>query len=155
VAETLQGEKQSAPSSWRRRGRGRGDNPGDLPGYLSIDASGSQDSKFMCRVASLCLCVYCCVGREKQRRSSKLACRRAKGVMGCGSCPRCTAHRQGRKRPAVALLCSSVLCCAAMCYANDQSGRSALECTASKVPLAGVWPGQATPGILLSSPDWS
>lgn len=41
-----------------------------------------------------------------------------------------------------AVLCCPMLCCP-LCYANDQSGRSALERTGSKVPLAGVWPGPA------------
>lgn len=41
-----------------------------------------------------------------------------------------------------AVSCCPMLCCPP-CYANDQSGRSALKRTESKVPLAGLCQGPA------------
>lgn len=80
--------------------------------------------------------------------------KKRKGVMGCRSFG--DALRTGRVANVelAVVLCSSVPCCAAMCSANDQSGRSALSARKAR----SRWPvdGLARPGKLLRrSPAWS
>lgn len=134
----MQGKKQLARRS-QRRSRGPWDNPGDLPGYRRSMRRASNIKFYVSCYSFVYVCWW-----EKQQVSSSLAHRGAKEVMAAGLVREAHAHKQSRNCPAVVLLCCAVLCCACpLCYANDQSGRSALERTESKVPLAGVWPGPA------------
>lgn len=147
----MQGEKAVSPSFAEEGAGDLGTIRGICQGIVDRCVEGIQDQVYVLSYysSSAFVCVYV-AGRSSNSWAGLRAGGQKKLAAG-------DAHtRADTSRVAYVQLSSCcagvVLCCAALCYANDQSGRSALECTESKVPLAGVWLGQARHVACLCGP---
>lgn len=148
----MQGEKAVSPSFAEEGAGDLGTIRGICQGIVDRCVEGIQDQVYVSSYYSSSAFVYVLVG---EAATVGQACEQV-GKRSWLWVPSVTHTRADTSRVAYVQLSSCcadvVLCCAALCYANDQSGRSALECTESKVPLAGVWLGQARHVACLCGP---